>query len=73
MTRVPLLVILAGENYRAMQRQSHELVDAARQRDLTVTFETIPGRSHDALVESIGQPDDPTTNLIARFIGVGSP
>lgn len=69
-TRVPILVILAGEDYQAMQRQSREFVDAVRGRGLTVTFETIPGRSHYALVQSIGQAQDPTTDLMTRFVGV---
>jgi acetyl esterase/lipase len=68
-TRVPLLVILAGDDYRAMQRQSQAFAAAAQRRHLAVTFETIAGRSHYALVQSIGQPGDLTTELIARFIG----
>jgi len=68
-TRVPILVILAGEDYQAMQRQSREFVNAVRRRGFPVTFETIPGRSHYALVQSIGQSEDRTTDLIVRFIG----
>lgn len=68
-TRVPLLVILAGDDYAAMQRQSREFVTAAQRRHLTVTFETIAGRSHYALVQSIGQPEDRTTDLMAAFVG----
>ncbi len=68
-TRVPLLVILAGEDYQAMRRQSREFVDALRTRRLGVTFETIPGRSHFEVVQAIGQPQDPTTDLITRFVG----
>jgi acetyl esterase/lipase len=66
-TAVPLLVILAGEDYQAMQRQSQAFAGAARRRGLSVSFETIAGRSHYALVQSIGQPDDRTTDLIAAF------
>jgi len=67
-TAVPILVILAGDDYQAMQRQSREFVDAARRRGLSVTFETIPGRGHFALVQSIGQPDDRTTDLVTAFV-----
>jgi acetyl esterase/lipase len=68
-TAVPLLVILAGDDYQAMQRQSEAFAVAAGRRGLSVTFETIAGRSHYGLVQSIGQPDDRTTDLMATFAG----
>lgn len=67
-TRVPILVVLAGEDYRAMQRQSASFVDVLRARSIAVTFETVQGREHFELVHAIGRPDDPTTELIARFV-----
>jgi acetyl esterase/lipase len=67
-TRVPLLVILAGEDYHAMQRQSREFVAAARRYRLTLNFETIPERSHYDLVNKIGEPGDLTTDLIADVL-----
>ncbi|HEV8340353.1 MAG TPA: alpha/beta hydrolase [bacterium] len=67
-TRVPMLVILAGEDYRAMQGQSRRFVEAARQRGLPVTFETIARRAHFDLVNALGNPGDPTTDLVARFV-----
>jgi acetyl esterase/lipase len=66
--RVPILVVLAGEDYRAMQRQSTAFVDTLKARAIGVTFEVVAGREHFELVQAIGRPDDPTTDLIARFV-----
>lgn len=67
-TAVPLLVLLAGEDYRAMQDQSQRFVDALRRRNLTVTYEVIDKRGHFELVAGIGSRDDRTTDLIVRFV-----
>ncbi len=67
-TRVPLLVILAGADYKAMAGQSRLFVEAARQRGIPVTFETIAGRGHFDLVHAIGKQGDPATDLMARFV-----
>ncbi len=67
-TPVPLLVLLAGEDYRAMQDQSQRFVDALRRRNLAVTYEVIDRRGHFEIVTGIGTPDDRTTDLIARFV-----
>jgi acetyl esterase/lipase len=67
-TGVPILVILAGDDYRAMQRQSAAFVDALNARSIGVSFDTVRGREHFELVHAIGRPDDPTTELIARFV-----
>lgn len=65
---VPLLVILAGADYQAMQAQSQRFVEAAKQRGLPVTFETVAGRGHFELVQAIGKPGDATTDLIEQFV-----
>lgn len=67
-TRLPLLVVLAGDDYRDMQAQSRALVDALRQRHIPVQCETIPGRGHFQLVERIGTEGDPTTEIVTRFV-----
>lgn len=67
-TRVPILIVLAGEDYRAMRRQSAAFVDALKARSIDATFETVAGREHFELVHAIGRPNDPTTELIARFV-----
>ncbi len=67
-TKVPLLVLLAGEDYRAMREQSQRFVDAARQKRLPVTFEVIGKRGHFDLVQAIGTPGDRTTDLISGFV-----
>ncbi len=67
-TAVPLLVLLAGEDYRAMQGQSQRFVDALRRRELTITYEVIDKRGHFELVAGIGTPEDRTTDLIVRFV-----
>ncbi|MGQ0551419.1 MAG: alpha/beta hydrolase, partial [Armatimonadota bacterium] len=65
-TPVPLLVILAGEDYRAMQGQSQRFVDAVRKKRLPATFEVIEKRGHFELVQAIGTSGDRTTDLITR-------
>jgi len=67
-TQMPLLVVLAGNDYRDMRAQSRRFVDALRRTGVPVTFETVPRREHFALVEMIGTDGDPTTELIARFV-----
>jgi acetyl esterase/lipase len=67
-TQVPILVILAGEDYRAMRQQSADFVEKLKSRAIGVTFEVVSGREHFELVHAIGRPDDPTTDLIARFV-----
>lgn len=67
-TPVPLLVLLAGEDYRAMQEQSQRFVETLRRRNLTVTYEVIDKRGHFELVAGIGTPDDRATDLIIRFV-----
>lgn len=67
-TRVPLLVILAGDDSKAMQRQSRMFVGALRRRNIPTTFEIVPRRGHFELVQAIGQTGDPTTELLAGFV-----
>jgi acetyl esterase/lipase len=66
-TRVPLLIVLAGDDYRDMQAQSTVFADTLRQRKMPVQFETIPGRGHFQLVQAIGSAGDPTTEIVTRF------
>jgi acetyl esterase/lipase len=67
-TPVPILVALAGADYRAMQRQSEAFVSVLRTRSMDVVFETVAGREHFELVHAIGRDGDPTTELIAKFV-----
>ena len=67
-TRVPLLVILAGDDYKDMQRQSQMFIGALQEKKIPATFETILGKGHFPLVQSIGREGDPTTDLIADFV-----
>jgi acetyl esterase/lipase len=67
-TRVPLLVVLAGNDYQDMQRQSRDFVDAVKGHRIPVTFETVTGRDHFDLVHAIGRPDDRTTDVVAGFV-----
>ncbi len=66
-TGVPLLIVLAGEDYRDMQVQSTVFAVALRQREMPAQFETIPGRGHFQLVQAIGSAGDPTTEIVTRF------
>jgi len=67
-THVPLLIVLAGEDYKDMQAQSRRFAEALKARGVQVRFETVPGRGHFELVQAIGTKGDPTTDLIARFL-----
>lgn len=67
-TKVPIFVILAGEDYSAMKRQSAAFVETLRGRGIAVAFDTVVGRGHFELVYAIGRPADITTELIARFV-----
>jgi len=72
--KVPLLIVLAGDDYHDMRSQSRRFVEKVARLGSAVTFEIVPGRGHFELVEAIGSPDDPTTDLVARFItGRSSP
>jgi acetyl esterase/lipase len=66
--RPPLLVLLAGEDYKDMRKQSQDFVAALKARKLPVSFLTVPGRGHFELVEQIGSDKDPTTEHLVRFI-----
>jgi arylformamidase len=67
-TRVPLLIVVAGEDYRDMRAQSRGFADALERTGIPARFETIPGRGHFQLVQAIGTAGDPTTDLVTRFI-----
>jgi acetyl esterase/lipase len=66
--RPPLLVLLAGEDYKDMRQQSRDFVAALKARKLPVSFLTVPGRGHFELVQQIGSDKDPTTEHLVRFI-----
>ncbi len=67
-TRVRVSVILAGDDYGGMVRQSEMYVEALRRHNIPVAFEVIKGRGHFELVQGIGQAGDLTTELIVRFV-----
>lgn len=72
--RPPLLVLLAGEDYQDMRKQSRDFVAAMKARKLPVTFLTVPGLGHFQLIQQIGREKDPTTEHLVRFIsGHGVP
>jgi acetyl esterase/lipase len=66
--RPPLLVLLAGDDYKDMRQQSRDFVAALKARKLPVTFLTEPGRGHFELVQLLGSAADPTTDHIVRFV-----
>jgi acetyl esterase/lipase len=66
--RPPLLVLLAGEDYKDMRKQSQDFVSALKARKLPVTFLTVPGRGHFQLIQRIGGENDPTTEHLVRFV-----
>jgi acetyl esterase/lipase len=66
--RPPLLVLVAGEDYKDMRQQSRDFVTALKARKLPVSFLTIPGRGHFELVQRIGSSADPTTEHLVRFV-----
>jgi acetyl esterase/lipase len=66
--RPPLLVLLAGEDYKDMRQQSRDFVAALKARKLPVSFLTVPGRGHFELIQQIGRDKDPTTEQLVRFI-----
>ncbi len=67
-TRVPLLIVLAGEDYRDMGAQSRAFADALQRAGIPAGFETVPGRGHFQLVQAIGSRGDPTTEIVTRFV-----
>lgn len=67
-TRVPILVVLAGNDYTDMQGQSRLFVEALQERRISVKFETIPGRGHFELVQAIGRENDPAAEIITQFV-----
>jgi acetyl esterase/lipase len=67
-THVPLLVVLAGEDYKDMQAQSRAFAGALQRAGVPARFETVAGRGHFQLVQAIGSVGDPTTDLVARFV-----
>ena len=67
-TRVPLLIVVAGEDYRDMRAQSKGFADALARAGIPGRFETVPGRGHFQLVQAMGTAGDPTTDLVTRFI-----
>jgi acetyl esterase/lipase len=71
--RPPLLVLLAGEDYKDMRQQSRDFVAAMKDRKLPVSFVTVPGRGHFELVQQIGVDKDPTTEHLVRFIATKPP
>jgi acetyl esterase/lipase len=66
--RPPLWVVLAGDDYKDMIKQSKDFVAALKARKLPVTFLTVPGRGHFQLIQRIGSDKDPTTEHLVRFI-----
>lgn len=66
--RPPLLVLVAGEDYKDMRQQSRDFVAALKARKLPVSFLTVPGRGHFELVQRIGSDADPTTEHLVRFV-----
>lgn len=67
-TRVPLLIVVAGEDYRDMRAQSKGFADAVGRAGIAARFETVSGRGHFQLVQAIGTAGDPTTDLVTRFV-----
>ncbi|HET8998691.1 MAG TPA: alpha/beta hydrolase [bacterium] len=67
-TRVPLLIVVAGEDYRDMRAQSKGFADAVGRVGIAARFETVSGRGHFQLVQAIGTAGDPTTDLVTRFV-----
>lgn len=66
--RPPLLVLLAGDDYKDMRQQSRDFVAALKAKKLPVTFLTVPNRGHFELISRIGSDTDPTTEHLVRFI-----
>ncbi|HYI03070.1 alpha/beta hydrolase [Hyalangium sp.] len=66
--RPPLLVLLAGEDYKDMRQQSRDFVAALKARKLPVSFLTVPGRGHFELIQRLGTDKDPTTEHLVRFV-----
>jgi acetyl esterase/lipase len=64
----PLLVLLAGEDYKDMRKQSQDFVAALKARKLPVSFLTVPGRGHFELIQRMGSDKDPTTEHVVRFV-----
>jgi acetyl esterase/lipase len=66
--RPPLWVVLAGDDYKDMIKQSKDFVAALKARKLPVSFITVPGRGHFQLIQRIGSDKDPTTEHLVRFV-----
>lgn len=64
----PLWVVLAGDDYKDMIKQSKDFVAALKARKLPVTFLTVPGRGHFQLIQRIGSDQDPTTEHLVRIV-----
>jgi acetyl esterase/lipase len=64
----PLWVLLAGDDYKDMIKQSKDFVAALKSRKLPVTFVTIPGRGHFQLIQRIGGDQDPATEQLVKIV-----
>ncbi len=68
---MPFSLVLAGNDYGAMQSQSHAFVAALAQRGMQAPLVVVPGHDHDELVGSIGAAGDPVADLLARVVRTG--
>ncbi|HZI16285.1 MAG TPA: alpha/beta hydrolase [Myxococcus sp.] len=66
--RPPLLVLLAGDDYKDMRQQSRDFVEALKARKLPVRFITPSGVGHFELIEWMGREKDPAGEYIERFV-----
>jgi acetyl esterase/lipase len=66
--RPPLLVLVAGDDYKDMLRQSMDMVAALKSRKLPVSLISVRDRGHFELIERMGSRGDPTTEHMVRFV-----
>lgn len=67
-TKVPILNILAGEDYAAMARQSSRFVAALQEHHVMVEAKVAKGQGHFELVSSMGSRQDQVTPWVVAFL-----
>jgi acetyl esterase/lipase len=68
---VPCSMVLAGDDYGAMQSQSRRFLATLQARGVDASFAVVPGRDHFAMVARIGEAGDGTADLLAGILRAG--
>ena len=64
----PFLILYAGGETRALQRQAELLAAALRKAEVPVGVTVVPGQSHERIVPTLSRMDRTAGPAILRFI-----